>query len=213
MKIVVCDDHSIFRAGLVAVLGDLPDDVELVEADTAESALAVVESGGVSLVLLDLQMPGTDGWGALRELRSSHPSVAVVIVSASEDAADIRAALEAGASGFIPKSSTGPLLRAALEVVFSGGVYVPQQLLDVEEGGATPSDAHRERRRVRATQLTPRQREVLILMSRGLSNREIAEILEIAAGTVKTHVAALFEILDVSNRTEATLVMGELDLE
>lgn len=213
MKIVVCDDHSIFRAGLLAVLQELSGDVEFVEAEDAASALAAVEAGGVDLVLLDLQMPGIDGWGALRELRSSHPSVAVVIVSASEESADVRAALEAGASGFIPKSSTGPLLRAALEVVFSGGVYVPPQLLESPEEGETRSELQRERRRERAIQLTARQREVLILLSRGLSNREIAEILEIAAGTVKTHVATLFEVLDVSNRTEATLVMGELDLE
>jgi DNA-binding NarL/FixJ family response regulator len=212
MKIVVCDDHSIFRAGLIAALRDLPGEVELEEAANADAALSAVDAGDVTLVLLDLQMPGMDGWGALRRLRSNHPSVAVVIVSASEDGGDIRAALAAGAAGFIPKSTTAPLLRAALEVVFSGGVYIPPQLIDLDDDVAAHVDA-RERRRERAAQLTPRQQEVLVLMSRGLSNREIAEILGIAAGTVKTHVAALFEILDVSNRTEATLVMGELDLD
>ena len=94
---------------MLAVLKDLPGEVELEEAADADAALSAVDAGGVTLVLLDLQMPGMNGWGALRKLRSSHPSVAVVIVSASEDAADIRAALAAGASGFIPKNTTAPL--------------------------------------------------------------------------------------------------------
>jgi DNA-binding NarL/FixJ family response regulator len=152
MKIVVCDDHSIFRAGLVAVLEDLPDDVELVESDSAAAALEAVESGSVSLVLLDLHMPGMDGWGALRALRSSHPSVAVVIVSASEDAADIRAALEAGASGFIPKSSSASVLLDALQLVIDGGVYIPPELLAPPSkrastvARATPAEYKRRRR-------------------------------------------------------------------
>ena len=178
----------------------------------AITTLEAVEAGGIELVLLDLQMPGMDGWQALRRIRENDPGVAVVIVSASEDAADVRAALDAGASGFIPKSSTAQLLRAALEVVLSGGVYIPSLLIEEPAGGMS-GDPEPDRRRERASQLTPRQREVLILMSRGLSNREIGEVLGIAPGTVKTHLSALFEILDVSNRTEATLVMGELDLD
>jgi DNA-binding NarL/FixJ family response regulator len=212
MRILVCDDHAIFRSGLLTALSEIPREVELLEAADAVSALEAVQAGGIDLVLLDLQMPGMDGWQALRRLRQDNPGLAVVIVSASEEAADVRAALDSGASGFIPKSSTAPLLRAALEVVLSGGVYVPSLLVDESEG-AIPVDSEPERRRERASQLTPRQREVLILMSRGLSNREIGEALGIAPGTVKTHLSALFEILDVSNRTEATLVMGELDLE
>ena len=212
MRILVCDDHAIFRSGLLTALSELPGEIELDEAPDATSAIKAVEQGGIELVLLDLEMPGMDGWQALRHLRENHPGVAVVILSASEDPADVRAALDAGASGFIPKSSAAPLVRAALEVVLSGGIYIPSLLVDLPVG-APPPDPEPERRRERASQLTPRQREVLILMSRGLSNREIAEILGIAPGTVKTHLSALFEILDVSNRTEATLVMTELDLD
>ena len=209
MKILVCDDHAIFRAGLRTVLDGLPGDVELVESPDAEAGIEVVAEGGIDLVLLDLDMPGMHGSRALRELRSRHPDVAVVIISASEDASKVRDALEAGASGFIPKSSSAELLRAALEVVFSGGVYIPRQLLEVE----VAEDAADEHRKQRGAQLTARQREVLVLMSRGLSNREIGEVLGIAAGTVKAHAAALFEILEVANRTEATLVMSELGLD
>ena len=212
MRILVCDDHAIFRSGLLTALSEIPGDVELLEAGDAVSALEILMQGGVDLILLDLQMPGMNGWQALRQIREAHPSVGVVIVSASEESADVRAALDAGASGFIPKSSTAPLLRAAIEVVLTGGIYIPSVLMDQPQQ-ANAADAEPARRRERASQLTPRQREVLILMSRGLSNREIGEILEIAPGTVKTHLSALFEILDVSNRTEATLVMGELDLD
>lgn len=211
MRLLICDDHAIFRAGLRTVLPNLGREIELEEVANARAALERVEAGGIDLVLLDLHMPGLDGWQALRRLRSAHPTVAIVIVSASEDPGDVRRALDDGASGFIPKTSDADLLRAALEVVLSGGVYVPSQILAAPETGAV--DDEREGRRARARQLTARQREVLVLMSRGLSNREIGETLGIAAGTVKTHVATLLEILDVSNRTEATLVMGELDLE
>jgi DNA-binding NarL/FixJ family response regulator len=212
MNLLICDDHAIFRAGLLSVLEQLPRTVEIEEVPDARSALERVAVGQIDLVLLDLKMPGMDGWSALRSLRASHPAVAVVILSASEDAGDARKALDLGAAGFIPKSTSGDLLRAALEVVFSGGVYVPPQLLEGRSDPAAPANTERALRE-RAQRLTPRQREVLVLISRGLSNREVGEMLGISAGTVKTHVAALLEILDVSNRTEATLVMSELDLD
>lgn len=212
MKLLICDDHAIFRSGLMSVLEELPRAVELEQVSDASSALDRVATGEIDLVLLDLHMPGMDGWSALREIRARHPTVAVVILSASESAADVRKALDLGAAGFIPKSSDAGLLRAALEVVFSGGVYVPSQLLEPGSGPGRPGGEPATDRE-RAQRLTPRQREVLVLISRGLSNREIGDVLGISAGTVKTHVAALLEILDVSNRTEATLVMSELDLD
>ena len=212
MKILICDDHAIFRAGLRTVLSELGDEIELLESGDAEEALAIVAAGGVDLVLLDLEMPGMHGARALRKLRQSHPSVAVVIVSASEDASAVRSALDSGASGFIPKSSAAPILRAALELVFSGGVYIPPQLLS-QAPANTADTKHPTKPQEPMPQLTPRQREVLILMSKGLSNREIGETLGIAAGTVKAHAAVLYEILDVSNRTEASLVMSQFSLD
>ncbi len=216
LKILICDDHAIFREGLRRVLDEL--DAELVEAESGEQALREVDTdSGIGLVLMDLAMPGMDGWTGLRRMRSEHASVPVVIVSASESAADVKQALDAGASGFIPKSSPPAVLRAALGLVLEGGVYIPPALLAGLDALGAPepaaTDGAAERRRQRAGELTPRQLEVLNLLSRGLTNKEIADVLGISPATVKTHVATLLEVLDVTNRTEATLVMRELDLD
>lgn len=210
MKILICDDHAIFRAGVRTVLEDLGVDADLADVGDAETAMAVVDSGGIDLVLLDLELPGIGGWEALRRMRTEHSDVPVVIISASENPEDVRRALAGGASGYIPKTQAPAVLRSALELVISGNVYVPPQVL--------PSDGVRARRRGEryregAARLTPRQHEVLQHMSRGLTNREIARVLGVAEATVKAHLGAIFDALDVSNRTEAALVMRELGLE
>jgi DNA-binding NarL/FixJ family response regulator len=208
VKILVCDDHPVFREGLCDALAAF--DAEFLEASDCAAALrSVAADPDIDLVLLDLSMPGADGWTAFRALRQRHPAVPVVIVSASEDPDDIRRALDGGASGFIPKSSPIEVLRTALRLVLAGGVYVPVAAL-----GAPASAPVRAAgpRRDGAPTLTPRQIDVLTLLARGLTNREIAALLGIAEGTVKTHLRTLFEVLDVSNRTEATLVMREMGI-
>jgi len=209
VKILVCDDHPIFREGLCEALAEF--DAEFVEASDSATALrSVGEDADMDLVLLDLSMPGVDGWSTFRTLRERHPAVPVVIVSASEDPDDIRRALDGGASGFVPKSSPIEVLRSALRLVLAGGVYVPAAVLAER---AAPDARSQAQSRERAPALTPRQIDVLKLLSRGLTNREIAAVLGIAEGTVKTHLRTLFEVLDVSNRTEATLVMRELGID
>jgi DNA-binding NarL/FixJ family response regulator len=204
MRILLCDDHALFREGLELVLSQLDHDVELLGVGDGETALArAAENDDLDLVLLDIQLPGMDGFAALRELRRRHPALPVVVLSASERPEDVRAALDGGASGFIPKSTQGGVLRGALALVLSGGVYVPPLLLGALERAP----------RAQAAELSPRQVEVLRLLARGLTNKEIARVLGIAAGTVKTHVVRIYEILEVSNRTEAAMRLRELGLD
>lgn len=195
VKILSCEDHALFRDGLRGVVAELPDAPELVGAATAAEAFRLLDADpDIGLVLLDLALPDADGFDVLRSLRERHPLVGVAVVSASENAADAREALDAGASGFIPKSAERGVLLGALQLILAGGVYAPHGLV-----GQEPATAG----------LTPRQLEVARLLAKGLTNAEIAEVLAIGAGTVKTHVAAILETLDVSNRTEAVSALIE----
>lgn len=204
-----------FRAGLRLVLQAIDEDVELHEAADAAEALRVADAHpDLDLVLLDLAMPGIDGRTGLRRLREAHPAIPVVIVSADEDGVQMREAIEAGASGYVPKGLPEAAMRAALQLVLAGGVYVPRGALSAPPPApADDTEKRRKRRRARVAGLTPRQREVLQLMVRGLTNREICGVLAIAEGTVKSHVAAILDALDVGNRTEAALVAREIDIE
>src|SRR5215471_7145394 len=213
MKILICDDHELFRAGLRLVLARLEESTELIDASSAEETFRVAEADpDLDLVLMDLGMPGMDGLSALGVLRDRFPALPVVIVSASERDADVRAAIDRGASGFIPKSSSAPVLLAALRLVLSGGVYVPPLILATPAPAPAGAPPATDRRRERAAALTPRQLEVLDLMAKGRTNREICDRLGIAEGTVKAHVATILEALDVANRTEAAAVMRDLGI-
>ena len=160
MKILICDDHALFRAGLRLVLRELEESTELLDASSAEETLRIADAEpDLDLVLLDLGMPGMDGLAALGVLRERFPTLPVVIVSASERHADVRAAIDRGAAGFIPKSSSAPVLLAALRLVLSGGVYLPPLVLATSMAAATASSPSTDRRRERAAALTPRQLE------------------------------------------------------
>lgn len=215
MKILVCDDHALFRDGLARVLVDLDPEAELLEADSAAEALKrVAAHPELDLVLLDLQLPDADGLSVLDQVGERFPVVPVVVVSSSERPEDVRSALDKGALGFIPKSTRGEVLLGALKLVLSGGVYVPPLMMEAVSQ-AEPSHTPRERasRSDGAAALTDRQLEVLRLVGRGLTNREIGEVLGIGAATVKTHTLAIYAALDVTNRAEAVMAMRDLGLE
>ncbi len=205
MKILVADDHALFRDGLRHVLARLGEEVTVLEArDGPEAQALAAAHPDLDLVLLDLAMPGADGLDGLRALRARSPSVPVVILSASEHPRDVRAALEAGAAGFIPKSSTSAVMLSAVRLVFEGGVYVPPAMLGEVPARGRPSRAGT------ALGLTPRQREVLALLAEGKSNKEIGQALGLAEGTVKLHVSAILRLLGAENRTQAVVAAARL---
>ncbi|ABC24024.1 LuxR C-terminal-related transcriptional regulator [Rhodospirillum rubrum] len=222
MKILIADDHELFRDGLRLVLSSLDPALEVVEACTYDEALRLVSTNGdgaeaFTLILVDLVMPGLPWSEGLQALRLAAPETPVVVLSASEDRKLVRDAVRLGASGFIPKTSSSRVMISALKLVLSGGMYLPAALLDDEvivepvavqapaggAGGPTGPTASR---------LTPRQGEVLRLLGQGKSNKEIARVLDLSEGTVKLHVTAILKALGVNNRTGAVIAAQRLGL-
>ena len=207
MKILVADDHTLFREGLRHVLARLADDVEIIEAGDCAQALEAVEShGDIVLVLLDLHMPGRDGFAALEVLSRQHMALPIVVLSGSEDRADMQRALDGGAMGFIPKSASAAVMLSALRLVLSGGVYVPPAMVQAGTRDAAP-------RSPPETTLTPRQIDVLARVIEGKPNKIIADELHLTEATVKAHVTAVFKALNVSNRTQAARAAERLGLK
>jgi DNA-binding NarL/FixJ family response regulator len=213
LKILCCDDHDLFRDGLRAALAGVADEaapLELLEAASlAEAEAQLDRDPAIELLLLDLGLPDASGIEGLRRVRGARPDLPVVVISAREDAALARAVLAEGAVGFIPKSASRPLLQRAIALVRAGGVYVPPLTL---ERSATSAAAETPQL-AEVSGLTEREREVAELLTRGLTNREIASVLGITPATVKVHVGRILEALDVSNRTEAVrvLILGDED--
>jgi len=196
-KILLADDHALFREGVKQLLARLHPHVLVIEAaNGAEVLHAARAQQDFDLVLLDLAMPGVDGFTGLAAFRTHAPSTPVVVLSASEDAADVRAALDGGASGFISKSSSSEVILGALRLVLAGGVYVPPTLLGGHNAVAAKADIDA---------LTPRQRDVLALLAQGLSNKKIGDTLGLSEATVKQHVSAVLKTLNVANRMQAVI--------
>lgn len=214
MKILVVDDHPLIREALRHVLANLDPRIDLLEAADCPSALEHANANpDLDLVLLDLSLPGASGFSALEVLRERFPALPVVVLSASDDRDTVIAALDHGAMGFIPKTSTNELMLSALRLVFSGGVYVPPQALTPGEPGHHPSTAHGAPHVTPADLgMTERQAEVLALMLQGKPNKLICRALDLAEGTVKIHVTAILKALNVANRTQAVIAASRLGL-
>lgn len=207
MKIILADDHILFRDGFVLLLKQLEADAEVITAGSLGEALERVgEHPDADLLLLDLQMPGMQGVASVREVLRAYPSLPVAILSASDSRQAMETLLAAGASGFIPKSSSAQVMLSALKLILAGGVYLPAQLLDPGQAGVAGGSA------AKAASLTPRQLDVLRLLCEGKSNKSICRALHLGEGTVKAHIAAIFRALHVNNRTEAVLEAKRLGL-
>jgi DNA-binding NarL/FixJ family response regulator len=214
MKIILADDHTLFREAMLHPLQQLDPNAEVLQAGTATQALELAAANpNLDLVLLDLSMPGAEGLSAVMAFRDRFPDAPLVVLSANEDHDNIEKVLDAGASGFIPKSSSTQVMLGALRLVLSGGVYLPELLLSRTQSAARPAGAPPAKPGARGTagalvgvdELTPRQLEVLQALAEGLSNKQIGRKLNLSEGTVKVHLAAIFRALDAKNRTDAVI--------
>lgn len=215
LRILLIDDHAVFREGLKAVLRGFTADTVLDEAGDSAQALERAAQQGYDLVLLDLDLPGRNGLAVLGDLREALAATPVVIVSGSGEAHIVRQAIERGAMGFIPKTSTQDVLVKALHLVLAGGVYLPPAVLDNTTApapalAAVASGAAAEPALGRRLGLTPRQADVLRCVVQGKPNKVIARELDISEGTVKAHLSLVMQALGAHNRTEAVYAAAKL---
>jgi DNA-binding NarL/FixJ family response regulator len=211
IRVLIADDHPLFRGALVQTLGGCLEDAELLQARDLPDTLRTLEAHeDIDLVLLDLHMPGNQGLAGLAAIRCHFPAVAVVVVSANEDPRVIRRALDHGAAGFIPKSSSLDELTEALNTVLDCREWIPPHLEQAVH--ATVSDDQDRSLAGRIAQLTPQQFRVLKLVAEGQLNKQIADALDIQERTVKAHMSEIFNKLDVRNRTQAGVAYRQLDL-
>ena len=207
MNILLIDDHPLFLGGISAILQDLEADVTIHTSGSCEEALELIsQNNNINLILLDLNLPGINGVDGIKEIRRHLPSTPLAILSASEERNKVLRVIEEGANGFIPKSSSAEIIINAVRLILSGGVFLPMAVLD--------NVSAKEERLIKGQEqnLTPRQLEVLRLLSDGQPNKTIAKTLGMAENTVRIHVSAILKTLDVSNRTEAGAVAARLGL-
>jgi DNA-binding NarL/FixJ family response regulator len=207
--LLIADDHPLFRGALREAVSGLFGRAAIGEAGTFEEVTALLERGGggdVDLILLDLSMPGVRGFSGLMYLRAQYPGLPIVVVSANDDPVVIRRCMEFGASGFIPKTLGIDAMRQAIARVLQGEVWTPP---DVDL--ARQSDAETTAMIARLSSLTPQQVRVLMMLSGGLLNKQIAFELSVSEATVKAHVSAILQKLGVESRTQAVIAAGRIE--
>jgi DNA-binding NarL/FixJ family response regulator len=224
MRVLLADDHSIIRNALKFILHDLDNDTDFEEVrGYAQLEERLIQPDPLlDMVVMDLQMPGYEGLGQIRRIVDAASPIPVAVFSMMENVDDMRAVLRQGVRAFIPKSTDEALIGTLLKLVASGGTYVPAQVSGLNDGKVTPAAstldaslapglarpmaAIKTPEDPRLSSLTRRQREVLALMSQGLSNMEIGNRLGLNLSTVKTHVTGILKALEVDNRTQAVLM-------
>jgi DNA-binding NarL/FixJ family response regulator len=206
-RLLIADDHPLYRGALREAVTGLFERIDIAEAGTFNEVTELLERGSeVDLVLLDLIMPGVRSFSGLMYLRAQYPSVPVIVVSANDDPAAIRRCMEFGASGFIPKTLGVEVMRDAISCILSGGVWTPPDV-DLSAG----SDAETAALMTRMTTLTPQQVRVLMMLSEGLLNKQIAYQLGVSEATVKAHVSAILQKLGVESRTQAVIAAAKIE--
>jgi DNA-binding NarL/FixJ family response regulator len=206
-RFVIADDHPLFRGALKEAVGTLFGAVEAFEAGGFDELQSLLErESDMDLVLLDLAMPGVRGFSGLLYLRAQFPGVPVVIVSATEEPGVIRRCMEFGASGFLPKTLSVEIMREAIRKVLEGGVWTPPDVDLVSSADTGTRDLV-----ARLSTLTPQQVRVLMMLSEGLLNKQIAYELKVSEATVKAHVSAILQKLGVESRTQAVIAASKIE--
>jgi len=230
MKYLVIDDHELIREAMRGALHQLDGEAEILEAaDGAQAMTTVSANEDLDLILLDLNLPDRDGFSMLLELRRNHPGISVVVMSAQQDQESVMRSLNMGALGFIPKSVPRKVILTAVQLVMSGGIYIPPQALSTETQSAGQPTPHASTLPASPGQagapptpasispsdlgLTGRQVDVLLLLMRGMPNKAICRVLDLAEATVKTHISAIFRALNVNNRVEVVVAVNAMKLD
>jgi len=207
-RLLIADDHPLFRGALREAVAGLFARADIAEAGTFDEVAKLLEGANeVDVILLDLAMPGVRGFSGLMYLRAQYPSLPVVIVSANDEPAVIRRCMDFGASGFIPKTLGVEAMREAIATVLRGGVWTPP---DIDLSAA--ADAETTALLARLATLTPQQVRVLMMLSEGLLNKQIAYELGVSEATVKAHVSAILQKLGVESRTQAVIAAAKIEI-
>jgi DNA-binding NarL/FixJ family response regulator len=213
MKVLIVDDHALIRDALHAVLKQLKREADIFEASSGGQAMHIVEENpDISLILLDVNLPDRDGFSVLRELRDRYATIAIIVLSSSDDQDTVKRAFKLGALGFIPKTTQREVMLNAIKLVFSGGIYIPSEILE-ETTSPRLTNKLAARDSPKGLGLTDRQIEVLALLMKGNSNKIIAKTLNMAVPTVKNHITVVLKALSVTSRTEAVIKVGKMGWE
>ncbi|MFO0993618.1 MAG: response regulator transcription factor [Hyphomicrobiales bacterium] len=208
-RVIVVDDHPLFREAVRQALTAAFPGIAIAEAGTLDAVSDILaQDSDYDLVLLDLKMPGVQGFSGLVYLRAEYPSVPIAVISASEEAHLMRRAIELGASGYIPKSSSAETMKRAIAAVLNGDIWLPE-----DAAARSGSDSEVDQLARRLTTLTPQQIRVLMMLREGLLNKQIAYQLKVSEATVKAHVSAILQKLEVDSRTQAVIAASRIDGE
>ena len=215
MKVLIVDDHALIRQALHTVLNQVKRGTVIFEASNSTQAMRIVEDHpDLNLILLDIKLPDRDGLSVLRDLRDRYATIAIIILTSSNDQDTVRHAFRLGALGFIPKTTDPEVMLNAIQLVLSGGIYIPSEILDC---GETTSPRQTIKQSpcafLKDLGLTNRQIEVLTLLMKGKNNKVIARTLNMRVATVKNYVTVILRALKVTSRTEAVITLGQMGWE
>ncbi|MEO9273426.1 response regulator transcription factor [Marinomonas sp. 5E14-1] len=210
ISLIIADDHPLFRSALSSALRAEIQGVEIAESQDLDSTLQCLEkTDDLDLLLLDLNMPGSGELYGLIRIRKDFPDVPVAIISGSEDSAMVAKVIDAGALGFIPKTSEPVTYAQAINAILAGDIWLPENLKQAVESQPKPDLSVQNK----VAELTPQQYKVLCYLHEGLLNKQIAFELSISEATVKAHITAIFRKLEINNRTQAVLIASDLKLQ